>query len=49
MIPTERVGTLIKLSDKLHNVEEVRKELEAWNMKFAPKLLELKGIFIHLL
>ena len=43
MVPSERVGTLMKLSHKLHNVEEVRRELEAWNMRFAPKLLELKG------
>ena len=43
MMPNERVGALMKLSDKLHLVDEVRTELEAWNMKFAPQLLELKG------
>ena len=43
MNPNERVENLMKLSGKMHHVEKIRNELEAWNMQFAPKLLQLKG------
>ena len=43
MLPNDRSSTLMTLSNQLNNVPEVLSELEAWKMKFAPKLLQLKG------
>jgi len=43
MEPNKRVESLTQLSTRLTKVPSVVQELLSWNMKFSPKLLELKG------
>jgi len=43
MDPTVRANTLMKLSQRLTGVPEIRQELEKWNMKFNPNLVQCPG------
>jgi aubergine-like protein len=43
MEPNKRVESLVQLSNRLTKVPSVVQELLSWNMKFSPKLLEMKG------
>ena len=47
MEPNKRVESLVQLSDRLTKVPSVVKELLSWNMKFSPKLGEMKGRLLN--
>jgi len=47
MEPNKRVESLVQLSNRLTKVPSVVQELLSWNMKFSPKLLEMKGRLLN--